>query len=73
MKITVTTLKPETNLRVLFCPMLPCIQNNIALFEGSHASPTCPSDKSSVVPVGLINQLQRPGDNLWQEQSDGCP
>lgn len=34
--------------KVLFCAILSDIQKNFALFEGSQASPTCPSDKSGI-------------------------
>lgn len=34
--------------KILFCPMLLCIQEGIAMFEGFQSSslPTCPFDKS---------------------------
>jgi hypothetical protein len=31
---------------MLFYPMLPDCRNCCPLFEGSHASPACPSDKN---------------------------
>ena len=35
-------------MRVLFCLLLPNIQRNIALFEGSEALPSCNSDKNII-------------------------
>jgi hypothetical protein len=37
-----------TNVKVLFCPVITDIQNSTALFQGSHASPACPSDEGTV-------------------------
>ena len=34
-------------MKVLFCPMLPDIRESVALFQGSHTSSACPSDKNS--------------------------
>jgi hypothetical protein len=33
---------------VFLCPLLPDIQDSIALCEGSLASPTCPSDRNTI-------------------------
>ena len=43
--------------KVLFCPVLPEIWKNIVLFEGSQASPACPSHDDSVkVKIKIILQ-----------------
>jgi hypothetical protein len=43
-------IKKETNdVKALLCPMLPDITNNTAVFEGSQATPACPSGKSSIM------------------------
>jgi hypothetical protein len=34
--------------KVYFCPLLPYVRSNIALYEGFEASPSCPFDISSI-------------------------
>ena len=41
--------KEINNVKALLCPMLPDITKNPALFEGSQATPACPSGKSSIM------------------------
>jgi hypothetical protein len=40
----------------LFCPELPGIQKSIAFYEGSHTSPVCPSDSSSINMKMIMDQ-----------------
>jgi hypothetical protein len=44
--------------------MRPAMQKNIALSEGSMASPACPSDKSSI-------KVKMSTEHLWNDTDRG--
>jgi hypothetical protein len=55
----------KKNLKVSFCPVLSDIRNSTALFEGSHASSTCPSDHSNIKTVNM--------EHWWSHTDKGKP
>lgn len=41
-------LKPQHNVKLLLCLMVPDMEKRVALFAGFLALPACPSDNSSI-------------------------
>ena len=67
----IRTLKSEYNsLKVLRCPILRVIPNNIPFSEVSQASPSCPSDKSSINALHYASLTSAPDGDEW---SAPCP
>jgi hypothetical protein len=55
--------------KILLCPILSYIRKSVALFKGSHALSTCPSDKSSVRYDTRMCKERWWNDNDWGNRS----
>jgi len=56
---------------VFLCPVLPDIQDSIALCEGSLSSATCPSDRNAIeTRIGTPywqNDTDKKSEELWEK------
>ena len=57
--------KEINNVQALLCPTLPDITKNSALFEGSQATPACPSGKSSI--------MMKSKEDQWNDSDRTAP
>lgn len=58
----------ENNAEAFFWPILPCCRKVSVLFESSHESPACPSDKKSIK-IKMVMELNCRGKQKFFEKT----